>query len=548
MSQDRWWKRPGKIHSAIPEVAEQLRKGEINRREFLRTATLLGMSASAAYVLAGKMTGMHIVPRALAAGHARRGGNLRVSMTVMEFTDPAIYDWSEKGNLARQFIDPMVQISPDNIATPHLAESWEVSEDLKTWTFNLRQGIKWSNGDDFNADDIIFNVTRWIDPKTGSSNEGRFSAVKEPPEKIDDHTVRFNLARAELALPESMGDYPALIVNRRFSDDGGDLSKNPVGTGAFEMVENIVGERAVMRRRAGKHWTGDVYLDEITFIDLGGDANAELNAFISGQIDVNYQTTVQQVPAIREIPSLDVHSTATAQTGLLRMRLSEEPWGNAKLRQAVLACVDHQQLVDIAYQGLGLAGEDHHVSPVHPAYAELPRSKQDIGRARRLLAEAGYPNGIELEVQCVDSPAWEQATTLALVEMLRPAGITANVNVLPGKTYWDKWDTWPISFTSWTHRALGTQVLNLAYRSGVTWNECAYSNPEFDRLLDEAGGIVDVNKRRGVMAQLEKILQDDAILVQPFWRNVFTTSTQKVKNYRVQPALEMLFNQVWLDA
>ena len=547
MVEDKWWKRAAKTHSAIPELADQLRKGEIGRRDFLRTATLLGLSATAAYALAGKMTGTHFVPRAMAQA-GKRGGNLRVSMFVKEITDPAIFDWSEKGNVARQFVDPIVRISPDNIATPHLAESWQASEDLKTWTFKLRQDIKWSNGDDFGADDIIFNFTRWIDPDTGSSNENRFSALKEPPEKIDDHTVRFNLERPELAMPESMGDYPALIVHRRFSDEGGDLSKNPVGTGAFELVEFNVGERAVLRRRADQHWTGEVYLDQITYIDLGGDASAEINAFVSGQVDLSHLTSVEQVLAIRQIPGLILNETATAQTGVVRMRLTEEPWGNAKLRQAVLAAIDNQRLLEIAYQGLGLPGEDHHVAPVHPAYADLPDKKQDYDLARRLLAEAGHADGIEFNVQCVDSPEWEQNTTIAIAEMLRPAGITANVNVLPGKTYWDKWDTWPFSLTSWTHRALATQVLNLGYRKGGVWNETAYANPEFDRLLDQAGGIVDVNERRKVMAKLEKLMQDDAIMIQPFWRSVFTTSTEKVRNYNVQPALEQHLNQVWLDA
>ena len=214
----------------------------------------------------------------------------------------------------------------------------------------------------------------------------------------------------------------------------------------------------------------------------------------------------------------------------------------------MLAAIDNKRILEIAYQGLGLPGEDHHVAPVHPAYADLPDKKQDYDLARRLLAEAGHANGIEFDVQCVDSPEWEQNTTIAIAEMLRPAGITANVNVLPGKTYWDRWDTWPFSLTSWTHRALGTQVLNLGYRKGGVWNETAYANPEFDRLLDQAGGTVDVNERRKVMAKLEKMMQDDAIMIQPYWRSVFTTSTDKVRNYNVQPALEQHLNQVWLDA
>ena len=156
-------RRKGTRHPHIPELREKLRRGEINRRDFLRTATLLGMSTAAAYAMAGLRPGNGVIP----AAHAqtpKKGGNLRVSMNVKEMTDPATYDWSEKGNLARHMTEPLVRINKDNIAEPYLAEKWEASEDLKTWTFHLRKGVKWSNGDDFGADDVVFNFTRWLDP------------------------------------------------------------------------------------------------------------------------------------------------------------------------------------------------------------------------------------------------------------------------------------------------------------------------------------------------------------------------------------------------
>jgi peptide/nickel transport system substrate-binding protein len=170
-----------KVHSAIPELVEDLRKGKMDRREFLRTTTLLGLSAGAAYAIAGRITGQHAVSRALAQT-PKKGGNLRVSMNVKESGDPATYDWSEKGNLGRHMTEPLVQIGEDGVAGPHLAEAWEASDDLKTWTFRLRKGVKWSNGDDFGADDVIFNFQRWLDPATGSSNQGRFSSMTQ---KVD---------------------------------------------------------------------------------------------------------------------------------------------------------------------------------------------------------------------------------------------------------------------------------------------------------------------------------------------------------------------------
>ncbi len=491
-------------------------------------------------------------------------------MNVKEITDPATYDWAEKGNVARHVIEPLVRISHENFAEPYLAESWEASDDLKTWTFHLRKGVKWSNGDDFTADDVIYNFRRWLDPKTGSSNQGRFSSMTTTVdtgkkddegkpvmstmgaegvlEKVDDHTVRFNLVIPDLSLPESMADYPALIVHRRFEEDGGDLSKNPVGTGPFTLTDFAVGEKAVLvKRKDAPWWGGDVYLDQITYIDHGDDAAAQLAALASDQVDLNFRTGIEQVATHEAIPNLTVYSTLTAQCGVARMRVTEKPFDNKALRQAIQACVDQDEILRIVYQGRGAVGEDHHVAPIHPEYADLPRLKQDYDLARKRMAEAGYPDGIKLTIDCVANPTWEQNACKALREMCLPAGIDIAINVMPGGTYWDRWMSTPFGFTSWTHRALGTQVLNLAYRSGVAWNETNYANPEFDALLDEAGGILDAIERREVMAKLEKILQDDAIISQSSWRSVFITANDRVKNIYVQPAEEHHYNKVWMS-
>jgi peptide/nickel transport system substrate-binding protein len=548
-------------HPHIPELVNQLKKGEIDRRQFVQSAAVLGVSATAAYALVGAM------PRdAHAQGSPKFGGNLRVSMNVKEVSDPAIFDWSEKGNVARQVIEPLVRVDKNNVARPHLAESWKASEDLKTWTFNLRKGVKWSNGDEFGSDDVIANFERWLDPATGSSNQGRFSAMTETVEtgekdengkakmstrmasgameRVDAHTVRFHLNRADLALPESMADYPALIAHRSF--EGGDWSKNPIGTGAFSLDRFGVGEIAVLKKRADAHWSGDVYLDQITYIDNGDDPAAEIAAFASGQVDTNYQTSVEQVPTMRSLPNLDVMQAVTAQTGVARMKITEAPFDNVKVRQAIQASLDRGRILEVVYSGLGAAGFDDHVAPVHPEHAELPALKQDHAKAKRLLAEAGYPNGLKIRIDCVANPTWEQNTCKAIAEMLKPAGIDMEINIMPGGTYWDRWLSTPFGFTSWTHRPLGVQVLNLAYRSGVAWNETSYNNPEFDKLLDQAGALVDVAERSKVMAKIQGVLQDDAVIAQTFWRSIFVSRTNRVKGLYAQVALEHHFNKVWL--
>src|SRR5262249_22214450 len=245
------WRRSRTIHPAVPELQEQLRTGAIDRREFLRTITLLGVTASVAYTMVGRLTGQPLVPGVQAAG--KMGGNVPCSMRVKAMTDPATFDWGEKSNQARHILEYLTITGRDNITRPYLAEAWEASADLKTWTLTLRRNVRWSNGDVFNADDVVYNITRWLDPRIGSSNLGLFDAMVTATdtgkkdqdgkpmlsknmtsgavEKLGDYAVRLHLSRPVLAMPENLYHYPCAIVHRRLDDMGADLSKHPIGTG-----------------------------------------------------------------------------------------------------------------------------------------------------------------------------------------------------------------------------------------------------------------------------------------------------------------------------
>ena len=226
-------------------------------------------------------------------------------------------------------------------------------------------------------------------------------------EKIDSHTVRLNLNRAELAVPENCYNYPTAIVHRRFDDEGGNLSKNPVGTGPYTLKEHVVGEKATLvKRNPADYWGEEVNLDQIRYFDHGDDPAAGLAALASSQVDLVYETFVEQIDVVGKVPNLQLYETVTAQTGVARMQMDSAPFDDVRIRTAVRLCQDHERLLELAYRGKGAPAQDHHVAPIHPEYAKMPTPKQDYAKAKQLLKEAGHANGIDIKMDVKKEPPW----------------------------------------------------------------------------------------------------------------------------------------------
>ncbi len=547
------------VHPYIPVAYEKLEQGRISRREFLRISTLLGLSAGVATFAAacgggGAATEPEASTNTGAAGAVQRGGTLTKSMQLQLLDHPARLSWVEGANIVRQTNEYLTETGSDNITRPYLLDRWEASEDVKTWDLYLKEGITFNNGDTLTADDVMFTFDQWLDESVGSSMLGLISywGGMQNVEKVDDYHIRLNLDTANIGVPEHLFHYPAVILHRNFE---GDIVKQPVGTGAFLLNEYAEGERAVFKARTD-YWRNGAdgnplpYLDEIIYVST--DKDAGVAALQSGQVDSLYDPRPSDWQALKDVPGLAVYPASTAQCLLMRVRVDLEPWDDNRVRTALKMIQDRSKNLQLAYFGEGDLSIDAHVAPVHPAYAPKPIPEYDPEGAKALLEEYAAEKGIELPLKvtlATKNDQNEPELAQSIKETAAAGGFDITLDITEPNGYWDRWTEVDLGITSWTHRPLDTMVLPLAYTAEAigAWNETRWTDDEFETLLRQAEGTLDVEARRAIMSQIEDIMQERGPAMNSFWKKVWNITHKKFQGIQGHPTAYDLLYEVWID-
>jgi len=449
-----------------------------------------------------------------------RGGILKHAVEAPNNLDPAFLSSIGDDTIGRQWHDFLVYVDEDNQPDfeRSLASSWEASEDGKVWTFKLREGVTFHDGKPFTANDIVFTFDRLRDEDIGAATVSMYANILDI-EALDDYTVRFTLENSNPDFLLDLGDYHALVMDSETEDFQTEFN----GTGPWMIEEYLPEDRLVFKRNPNYWMMGEdgeplPYADGMEFLFLS-EPSAQVEALRGGQVHwINY-VPPEYVDVLEDDPNTEVAFKAANFHYVIHMRSDVEPASDIRVRQAIKLATDRQALADIVAPGFSIIGHD---TPIGPAYGDfyldVPPLERDVEKAKELLAEAGYPDGLEIELTVMDAVS---APTIATVwkEQLAEAGITVNIQMIPIDVYYgDVWLECDFGITDWGGRPYPQPYMNLAYMCDAPWNESHYCDEELDALALAAGSEMDHDKRVELYHQIQEIFMERGGVIIPFFQ------------------------------
>ena len=486
---------------SIPEadrafVVDALRKGATRRQVM---GWLIGMGATVAS--AGSIVSS--AGQAIAAT-PKKGGKIRFAWDQhgpADTLDPILFTSTVDYTRGRAIYGSLCRVKEDLTAAPELAESFEPNADATEWTFKLRKDVEWHDGSKLTADDVVYSMNRHIG-KDNKSKAG--SLVKDVKEwkKDDNHTVRAILASPNAELPVILGTFHFKIIK----DGTTDFSK-PIGTGPFTCDEFKPGVRSVHSRFDG-YWAGPAPLDEIEIFGIT-DAVARVNALISGDIEIMGNLnpkSISQVEAASGVEVFAVNSGAYMDI-ISRFDNSQAGANNLDFVTGLKHLQRRDRILQVVQKGIGDVGNDQPVGPAYGASwckdANDPVTfPYDPDKAKFHLKKAGITSA-GLKVAEV-GPGLTDICLLLQRECAK-VGFNLNIKKVPNDGYWGAiWNKDSFHVSSWNMRPTANIMMTLAYASDAKWNESAWKDETFDKLLVESRGETDAKKRYEMNCELQR--------------------------------------------
>ena len=524
-------------------LLDELAAGELDRKEFLRRATLFGLSAS---TIAAGLTAFGDAPLAFArSAPARAGGRLRVAIIPppTKSLDPHTYadqGGLETGGIAGEFLTRATQ---SLTLAPELATSWKPNANASVWVFKLRPGVKFQTGKTMNADDVVATYQRLLGPDSGALSAFKGVLSSSGIKKVDDLTVQFSLDTPTASFPylTSSTTYQAIILPADYK--AGTFEKTPQTTGAFKLVSYSPGVGAKYDRNP-TWWAGKAPLDGIDVTYYSDDA-AVTAALLGGQIDLIGQIQFATGRPLFSNPNVQIFAVRGATHRQVPMRVDlHNAFADSRVRRAVALTLDRPTIVKTLFNGRADIGNDSPFAPVYPSTARVAQRHKDLRTAKQLMAAAGHRNGFSITLVTETTGEIPQLAQI-IQHSVKAIGIKMTLNILTATAYFagsqsggpgglgtTPWLNAPMNITDWGHRAVPNVLLNSALETGGVWNAAHYSNRRYDALVKSYEGAIALTDQRKYAKQIETILLHDTPVIFPYFYNYLAAGSTKVKGYQ----------------
>ncbi|EOY7767277.1 ABC transporter substrate-binding protein [Escherichia coli] len=460
------------------------------------------------------------------------------------------------------------------VLVPSLAERWEISGDGKAYTFYLRKGVKFHSNKyftptrEFNADDVIFSFMRQKDPGhpyhqvsggTYSNFESlEFSSLITSIDRVDDHTVRFNLSHPEAPFIADLAWYFASVLSAEYADamlKAGTperVDMNPIGTGPYQLKQYQKDSR-ILFTAFDDYWEGKVKLERIVF-SITPDSSVRLAKLEKNECQVMPFPNPSDLSRIKKNPALKLMSKAGLNTGFLAFNTQKAPLDNVKVRQALATAINKNAIIDAVFQGTGSAAKNLLPPGVWSADSELKDYEYDPEKARSLLKEAGFDNGMTIDLWAMPVQRPYNPNAKRMAEMIQAdwakVGVKTNIITFEWGEYLNriKNGEHQAALMGWT-TATGDPdnffgpLFTCTSANGGS-NSAKWCYKPFDEIISQAKVITDQEKRAVLYKKAQQMMHEQIPAVMIAHSTIFEPIRSEVTGYEIDPFGKHIFYQV----
>jgi len=443
---------------------------------------------------------------------SENGGTLKASAFPIKQTDPAKISSDSEVLIANHVYDYLVDVNADNEIVPRLAQDWSRSEDGLQYTFQLVENATFHDGSEFTAESVVWTYKRLRDTE-GLPTVDLYANI-ESIEATSTYEVQFTLQETNPFFLYDLSDNHALIM-KAGTEDPEDFN----GTGPFIVEEYRPEDRIIMKANPDYFIEGQPKLAGLTIIFFNEEA-AAADAIQGGQIDLTMDLTTPLYESLSGVDDLQAYDIATNQFAAVRLRTDMEPGNDPKVVEAFKIATDRKAIFNVIQQGYGAVGRDSPIGPLFSEYytEEPAMLEYNPQRARDLLAEAGYEDGLDIKLNLLDTLNFPDLAVV-LKEQWSEAGINAEIVTLPESVYYGegKWLDVPLGITGWGHRPYPQFYLDVMLKCGAKWNETRFCDDEVDELIETAGTTLNEQERIDAYHQIQRIMVERGPMIVPYF-------------------------------